>query len=65
MKRTRYARSEIFNLTQLAHGRLKEATQAAPECYRHPPLETFAEFGRKQGHVPDEREEGEARQLSL
>ena len=36
-----------------------------PECYRHPPLEAFCRVWAQQGHVPDEREEREARQLSL
>ena len=34
----------------------------APECYRHPPLfEGFCRAWAKQGRVPDEREEDEAR----
>ncbi len=33
-----------------------------PECYRHPPLfEGFCRAWAKQGHVPNEREEDEAR----
>ena len=36
-----------------------------PECYRHPPLEAFRRVWAQQGHVPSEREEREARQLSL